>query len=66
VLTRERLDLLPPGTLVKYRGMVQDMLNPEFYLGVYQHKSPTGETVPHPPCNPRRTPKNLSRQSGER
>ena len=45
VLTPASRDLLAPGSLVRYRGMVQDMLNPEFYLGVYQHKNSAGETV---------------------
>ena len=27
---------LPTSTLVRFRGMVQDMHDPEFYLGVYE------------------------------
>ncbi|PIK49482.1 putative mini-chromosome maintenance complex-binding protein [Apostichopus japonicus] len=30
------LHLLKPDSLVRYRGMVQDMFDPEFYLGVYE------------------------------
>jgi len=39
------MEKLAPGSLVRYRGMVQDMLNPEFFLGVYQEKLSSGETV---------------------
>ena len=30
-------ELLRPNTLVRFRGMVQDMGNPEFYLGGYKN-----------------------------
>ena len=29
------MDYIEPNSLVKFRGMVQDMLDPEFYLGKY-------------------------------
>ena len=29
------VDLLKPNTLVRYRGMVSDLSDPEYYLGVY-------------------------------
>lgn len=29
-------DSIPPHTLVRFRGMIQDVLNPEMYMGVYQ------------------------------
>ena len=29
------MDYIQPNSLVKFRGMVQDMLDPEFYLGKY-------------------------------
>lgn len=34
------------GQLIRYRGMVQDMFDPEYYLGIYQQSNPgTGEKV---------------------
>jgi hypothetical protein len=40
------LDQLKDGIMVKYRGMVQDILNPEYYLAMYeeQHQE-SGQTV---------------------
>jgi hypothetical protein len=37
-LNRVPLHRVPPNTIVRYRGMVQDMLDPEYYLAAY----PTG------------------------
>ena len=38
------VDQLRPGTLVRYRCMVQDVQDPEYYLGVFQHTNVvTGE-----------------------
>ena len=31
-----------PGTVVKYRCMVQDLFDPEYYLGVYEHTAGDG------------------------
>jgi hypothetical protein len=31
-----RIDTIPNGSLVRYRGMIQDMWDPEFFLGVYE------------------------------
>ncbi|PSC74128.1 mini-chromosome maintenance complex-binding isoform A [Micractinium conductrix] len=36
VLTEETADLLPNQCLVRYRGMVADMLNPEYYVGEFR------------------------------
>jgi hypothetical protein len=30
---------IPSGTLVRYKGMVRDMLNPEYYAGAYRYPS---------------------------
>lgn len=39
------LHSLKPNTLVRFRCMVQDMYDPEFYLGAYEVKdSVTGNT----------------------
>ena len=46
VLTKSlvRSGKLKPNTLVRYRGMVQDMFDPEYYLGLYnQVDSATGK-----------------------
>ena len=45
VLQAATVENLRPGTLVRFRGMVQDMLDPEFYLGVYQEKDANGDAV---------------------
>ena len=34
---------LRPNSLVRYRGLVQDMFDPEFYVGVFQETLPSGE-----------------------
>jgi len=34
--TFEFLEQVPSGTLVRYRGMIQDMFDPEYYLGLYE------------------------------
>ena len=45
-INETQLEKIQPNTLVKFRGMVQDMLDPEFYLGKYFTKnSNTGEKV---------------------
>ncbi len=38
---------LPEGTLVRYRAMVQDQFDPEFYLKVYhsRHKQTNTEVI---------------------
>ncbi|RMZ55547.1 hypothetical protein APUTEX25_000130, partial [Auxenochlorella protothecoides] len=36
LLTDDNVDGFPCGTLVRYTGMVQDMLNPEYYVGAVQ------------------------------
>ncbi|KAL4442708.1 hypothetical protein ABPG77_006702 [Micractinium sp. CCAP 211/92] len=36
VLTEDAADLLPNQCLVRFRGMVADMLNPEYYVGEFQ------------------------------
>ncbi|KAF8065729.1 alpha-mannosidase [Scenedesmus sp. PABB004] len=36
VLSRDTADGLPPSSLVRLRGMVADMFNPEFFLGAYR------------------------------
>lgn len=39
------VDQLRPGTLVRFRCMVQDVQDPEYYMGTFQHKNVlTGET----------------------
>ena len=34
-LNASRQDQLPPGSLVRFFGMVKDVHDPEFYIGVY-------------------------------
>merc|ERR1712030_228292 len=29
------LECLPPNSMVRFRGMIQDMMDPEFYLATY-------------------------------
>lgn len=36
ILTEATMDSIPSNTLVRFRGMVQDMLNPEYYVGEYK------------------------------
>jgi hypothetical protein len=45
VLTKSlvRSGKLKPNTLVRYRGMVQDMFDPEYYLGLYDKVDSTGQ-----------------------
>ena len=38
-----RLDQVAPGSLVRFYGMVQDVQDPEFYVGAYEEVSPSGE-----------------------
>ena len=38
-----RHDQVAPGSLVRFYGMVQDVQDPEFYVGAYEEVSPTGE-----------------------
>eukprot|EP00897_Mesotaenium_endlicherianum_P000995 jgi/Mesen1/10897/ME000095S10230 len=35
-LNSAKLDLIPPNSLVRFRGMIQDMFNAEYYLGAYK------------------------------
>ena len=35
---------IAPGTLVRYRGMVQDMWNPEYFVGAFQEASADGQS----------------------
>lgn len=44
-LTEETLDEIPTNTLVRFTGMVQDMMNPEFYIGEYKEKDGTWHTT---------------------
>ncbi|XP_062193601.1 mini-chromosome maintenance complex-binding protein [Phragmites australis] len=39
VLDASKLGLIKPNTLVRYRGMVQDMLGNEFYIGAFKDGS---------------------------
>ncbi|XP_077992480.1 mini-chromosome maintenance complex-binding protein-like [Glandiceps talaboti] len=44
-LNKTMLHNLKPNTLVKFRCMIQDMFDPEFYLGVYEvEDTKTGQT----------------------
>ncbi|GAQ93090.1 hypothetical protein KFL_012920010 [Klebsormidium nitens] len=36
LLNSTSLDLLPSGTLVRFQGMVQDMFDPEYYVGAFK------------------------------
>jgi hypothetical protein len=36
VLDESNLGLIKPNTLVRFRGMVQDMLGNEFYVGAFK------------------------------
>jgi len=36
VLNASNLGLVKPNTLVRYRGMVQDMLGNEYYIGAFK------------------------------
>lgn len=36
VLNASNLGLIKPNTLVRYRGMVQDMLGNEYYIGAFK------------------------------
>lgn len=46
LITQKTIDSYPSGSLVRFRGMIQDMLDPEFYLGVYEEvNSTTGQKV---------------------
>ena len=42
-LNARRLDQVAPGSLVRFYGMVQDVHDPEFFVGAYEEVSPTGE-----------------------
>ncbi|GLI69999.1 hypothetical protein VaNZ11_014733 [Volvox africanus] len=42
-LNEQSVDRLPHHSLVRFYGMVQDLLNPEYYVGAYQR--PNGEWV---------------------
>ena len=45
-LNDTHIDRLQPGSLVRYRCMIQDVRDPEYYMGLYQHTDVTsGETV---------------------
>ncbi|KAL5664492.1 hypothetical protein ACJX0J_024600, partial [Zea mays] len=39
VLDSSNLGLIKPNTLVRYRGMVQDMLGNEYYIGAFKDGS---------------------------
>ncbi|KAK3281451.1 hypothetical protein CYMTET_10763 [Cymbomonas tetramitiformis] len=41
-LNTENLDAIPPNSLIRFRGMIQDMYNPEYYVGAYQADSECG------------------------
>lgn len=43
-LNNQTISLLQPNTLVRYRGMIQDMLGNEFYVGSYKDGSGTGSS----------------------
>ncbi|KAL4424256.1 hypothetical protein ABPG75_001557 [Micractinium tetrahymenae] len=45
VLTEDTADLLPNQCLVRFRGMVGDMLNPEYYVGELQRADGTWATA---------------------
>lgn len=36
ILNPQTIRLVQPNTLVRYRGMIQDMLGSEFYVGAYK------------------------------
>ena len=36
------VDAIPPGALVRFRCMVQDMYNPEYYVGAYREEGANG------------------------
>ena len=38
-----RVDQIPIGSLVRFRGMIQDVRDPEYYAGVYEERLPSGE-----------------------
>ncbi|GLC58233.1 hypothetical protein PLESTB_001336100 [Pleodorina starrii] len=42
-LSEQSVERLPHHSLVRFHGMVQDLLNPEYYVGAFQR--PTGEWV---------------------
>lgn len=42
LLNYAQLQQLPDGTLVRFRGMVQDMLDPEIYLERYEVRTAEG------------------------
>eukprot|EP00884_Botryococcus_braunii_P002495 jgi/Botrbrau1/12246/Bobra.0361s0009.1 len=39
------IDVIPNNSLVRYRGMVQDMADPEMYIGAYQKVDGTWQTT---------------------
>ena len=45
LLNATPLDNIRPGTLVRFRGMVQDMLQPEFFVGVFREIREDGTKV---------------------
>ena len=46
----DMIEKIPNGSLVRYRGMIQDMFDPEFYLGVYENTQENGVKVTHYLC----------------
>ncbi|WIA37078.1 hypothetical protein OEZ86_014051 [Tetradesmus obliquus] len=44
ILTHENAESIPANTLVRFRGMVADMFNPEFFVGAY--RAPGGPWKP--------------------
>lgn len=50
------LHYLKPNSLVKFRCLIQDMFDPEFYMGVYETVEPATKAkvgLPSPPPPPR-------------
>eukprot|EP00887_Chlorella_sp_A99_P007055 scaffold2.g7055.t1 len=45
VLTEASADALPNQSLVRYRGMVADMLNPEYFVGEYRRADGSWQTA---------------------
>ena len=43
-LNARRHEEIPTGALVRFYGMVQDVRDPEFYVGAYDETAPGGET----------------------
>lgn len=48
------LHYLKPNSLVKFRCLIQDMFDPEFYMGVYETVDPATKAKVGPPSLPPR------------